>query len=234
MQKRALRMYLAGSMNRHGARMLNPGMPHQALEQARDSVLQSVKVVGCEPLIAGVRREPQAMSAIQEQYFRDLDSDAWAVRESAFNELFRNGADAVETLVAGASYSRPKVRAACIALMDHLGDARCCEALERALRDPSPLVRRHAVHAVGCQKCKSHPLRMDIVGAIVERMLGDSSPRVRRVAAHQIGLQPYDLRAIEALQHVIAVSLDAGLVSRARRALCDQMAHAEPRCAANS
>jgi HEAT repeat protein len=118
--------------------------------------------------------------------------------------------------------------------MDHLGDARCCEALERALRDPSSLVRRHAVHAVGCQKCKPHPLPMDIVGAIVERMLGDSSPRVRRVAAHQIGLQPYDLRAIEALQHVIAVSRDAGLVSRARRALCEQMAHAEPRCAANS
>lgn len=177
-------------------RGLNPGMPHQALEQARDSVLQSVKVVGREPLIAGVGGEPQAMSAIQEQYFRDLDSDAWAVRESAFNEPFRIGADAVETLVAAASHSRPKVRAACIALMDHLGDARCCEALERALRDPSPLVRR--------------------------------------VAAHQIGLQPYDLRAIEALQHVIAVSRDAGLVSRARRALCEQMAHAEPRCAANS
>ena len=174
------------------------------------------------------------MSAIQERYLKDLESDAWPVRKKAFNELFRKGADAVETLVAGASHSKPKVRAACIALMDHLGDASCCEALERALRDSSPLVRRHAVHAIGCQKCKSHPLPIDVLGAIVERMVCDSSPRVRRVAAHQIGLQPYDPRAIEALQNVIAVSRDTGLVSRARRALCEQIAHAEPRNAANS
>lgn len=174
------------------------------------------------------------MSAIHNHYLQDLDSDKWSVRESAFKELFHKGADAVETLVAGASHTRPKVRAACIALMDHLGDSSCCETLERALRDASPLVRRHAVHAVGCQKCKSHPLTIDVLGALVERMLGDSSTRVRRVAAHQIGLQPYDPRAIEALQHVIAVSRDAGLVSRARHAFCEQILRAERSDAAES
>lgn len=174
------------------------------------------------------------MSAIQDRYLQDLDSDAWAVRENAFNELFRYGADAVETLVAGAAHPRPKVRAACIALMDHLGDGRCCQSLERALRDASPLVRRHAVHAVGCQKCKAHPLPMDVVGALVECALNDSSLRVRRVATHQLGLQPYDPRATAALQHVIAESCDAGLVSRARHALGEQLAHAEPRDAADS
>ena len=174
------------------------------------------------------------MSVTQDRSLRDLDSDIWAVRESAFKELFRNGAESVETLVAGASHARPRVRAACIALMDHLGDASCCRSIERALRDASPLVRRHAVHAVGCQKCKSQPLPIDVLGALVERMLADSSPRVRRVAAHQIGLQPYDPRAIEALEHVIAVSRDAGLVSRAKHALCEQISHAERRDAADS
>jgi len=174
------------------------------------------------------------MSALRERCFQDLDSDVWAVRKNAFDELFDNGADAVETLVAGAAHPRPRVRAACIALMDHLGDERCCQSLERALRDASPLVRRHAVHAVGCQKCKSHPLPIDVLGALVERMLGDSSPRVRRVAAHQIGLQPFDPRAIEALQYVMAESHDAGLVSRAERALSEQFARAAQRDAADS
>lgn len=174
------------------------------------------------------------MKAIQDRYLQDLDSNDWSVREKACNELLRTGADAVAMLVTGASHSRPKVRAACVALMDHLGDASCCQALERALRDPSPLVRRHAVHAVGCQKCKSRPLPIDVLGALVERMLRDSSPRVRRVAAHQIGLQPHDPRAVEALQRVIAASHDAGLVSRARRALFEQMVHAESRHTADS
>lgn len=174
------------------------------------------------------------MSAVQDRCLQDLDSDAWAVRETAFHELFRKGADAVQTLVAGASHPKPRVRAACIALMDHLGDASCCGALERALSDASPLVRRHAVHAVGCQKCKSHPLAIDVVGALVKRMLTDSSPRVRRVAAHQIGLQSYDPRAIEALRHVIAENHDAGLVSRAMHALSEQFACAESGDAENS
>jgi len=206
------------------------GMANQALEQTRDSVPRHGDPVGRELLnlaVRQVRRECSLMSAVQNHHLQDLDSDKWSVRESAFKELFRKGADAVETLVAGASHARPKVRAACIALMDHLGDASCCQSLERALRDASPLVRRHAVHAVGCQKCKLHPLPIDIVGTLIERIIGDSSPRVRRVAAHQIGLQPYDPRAIDALQHVIAVSRDAGLVSRARRALCEQMSRAE-------
>ncbi|MFM9025995.1 MAG: HEAT repeat domain-containing protein [Planctomycetaceae bacterium] len=158
--------------------------------------------------------------------FTDLDSDDWAVRERAFTDLFREGAQAVPTLVAGASHRRPRVRAACIALMDHLGDDRCCAALESGLRDASPLVRRHAVHAVGCQRCKVRPLSIDVVGALIERVVNDPSPRVRRVAVHQLGLQPYDPRAIESLERVIAENQGAGLVSRARHALREQCTRA--------
>jgi HEAT repeat protein len=174
------------------------------------------------------------MSTGDERYFRDLDSEAWVIREKAFHDLFNDGAGAVATLVAGVAHPSPKVRAACVALMDHLGDERCYQSLGLALRDSSPLVRRHAVHAVGCQRCKASPLAIDVVGALIERVLVDSSPRVRRVAAHQLGLQPYDPRAIEALERVIAESRDAGLVSRARHAIGEQFAHAEPRDAADS
>jgi len=174
------------------------------------------------------------MNSVDELYFLALDSRVWAIREKAFTDLFNDGARAVATLVAGAAHRSPKVRAACIALMDHLADERCCKSLEHALHDASPLVRRHAVHAVGCQRCKVRPLPIDVVGVLIERVLCDSSQRVRRVAAHQLGLQPHDARAIKALTGVIAESRDAGLVSRARHALSLQQAHAEPNAAADS
>jgi HEAT repeat protein len=165
-----------------------------------------------------------AMKSIDEHSFQDLDSADWAVREQAFGDLFGRGPAAVPTLVIGAADRRPRVRAACIALMDHLADERCCASLESGLRDDSALVRRHAVHAVGCQRCKPQPLAIDVVGALIERASSDSSPRVRRVAVHQLGLQPHDPRAIETLLRVIAESRDAGLVSRARHALREQRA----------
>jgi hypothetical protein len=168
------------------------------------------------------------MKSRDDRYFLALDSDVWSVREKAFTGLFSDGAHAVTTLIAGAEHSRPRVRAACVALMDHLADERCCTSLERALHDASPLVRRHAVHAIGCQRCKGRPLSIDIVGALIERVLYDSNSRVRRVAVHQLGLQPRDGRVIEVLTHVIADRTDAGLVSRAKHALSLHRATAEP------
>lgn len=174
------------------------------------------------------------MSFGDQRSFQDLDSKVWAVRERAFKSLFDEGPDVVATLVAGAAHPSPRVRAACVALMDHLADERCCDALAAALRDTSPLVRRHAVHAVGCQQCKVRPLGIDVVGALVERVSSDPSPRVRRVAAHQLGLQPYDQRAVEVLTRVIATGRDAGLVSRARHALAEQRRKAFTRAADGS
>jgi hypothetical protein len=78
---------------------------------------------------------------------------------------------------------------------------------------------RWADLAIGCQRCKPRPLGIDIVGALIERVTDDPSPRVRRVAAHQLGLQPYDRRAVEALEQVLATARDPGLLSRGRHAL---------------
>lgn len=151
--------------------------------------------------------------------FRDLDSEVWTVRKQAIQRLFNQGERAVATLVAGAVHRSPRVRAACVELMDHLGDERCCEPLRAALRDTSPLVRRHAVHAVGCQRCKVRPLPFDVVELLIERVESDSSSRVRRVAVHQLGLQAWDPRAVDVLTRVISASRDPGLVSRAEQAL---------------
>jgi HEAT repeat protein len=123
-----------------------------------------------------------------------LDAASWPIRHQAFRDLLAQGASSLETLIAGAAHPRPRARAACIALLDHLADERCDDTLRAALCDPSPLVRR--------------------------------------VAAHQLGLQPFDRRAVEALERVLATARDPGLLARARFALGTLRAANAPRQAA--
>jgi HEAT repeat protein len=122
----------------------------------------------------------------------------------------------------GITDTNPLVRAGCAELMDHLGDARCVIPLTHALNDPLSRVRRHAVHSLACQPCKSSPLATDIVALLIERALTDTSIRVRRVSVHQLGLQSYDPRAVAALEQILVESNDGKLLSRARFALQNQ------------
>lgn len=128
----------------------------------------------------------------------------------------------IETILQEMQDADPKVRARATGLLDHLADDRCVDPLQRALEDPSPLVRRHAVHSIGCQQCKVSPLQTDVVGLLVERALHDKSIRVRRVAVHQLGLQAQDARAVHALEAILAQESDQKLRSRAEFALNNQ------------
>ena len=110
----------------------------------------------------------------------------------------------IETLLIEMQDTNPKVRAQATSLLDHFADDRCVDPLRRALTDPSPLARRHAVHSIGCQQCKLKPLEVDIVRLLVERALHDKSLRVRRVAVHQLGLQAQDARAVAALDRKLS------------------------------
>ena len=64
------------------------------------------------------------MHSNDDRTFLALDCEEWAIREKAFTGLFNEGSRAVATLVAGAAHSRPRVRAACVALKPAAGDCR--------------------------------------------------------------------------------------------------------------
>jgi HEAT repeat protein len=145
---------------------------------------------------------------------------------------FAGAQAAAAALVAGLAHPNWRVRKQCAGLMDHLADARCVAPLQRALTDPRVGVRRLALHALGCQPCKTAPLPADVVGLLVERALADPSRPVRRVAVHLLGLQPYDPRAVAALQQILAQATDPKLLSRARHALHAHQQPAAARCPA--
>lgn len=157
------------------------------------------------------------------QHVELLASPDWDERSAAISALFSQGAACLDALVEGLSHPDPQVRLWCADLMDHLADERCSDPLRSALNDPSPDVRRHAVHSLGCQRCKAAPLELDVVRLLRERALHDRSIRVRRVAVHQLGLQPFDSRAVDALQTILRADTDEKLLSRARFALQAQL-----------
>jgi HEAT repeat protein len=156
------------------------------------------------------------------QLVAQLGDPAWEVRSGALGALRECGSSCLEALIAGLAHPNPHVRLWCAELMDHLADDRCAGPLAAALHDPSPRVRRHAVHSLGCQRCKPMALQVDVVALLCATALQDPSMRVRRVAVHQLGLQPHDARAVAALEAIIRRDTDQQLLSRARFALATQ------------
>ena len=146
--------------------------------------------------------------------------DGW---RTAYPLLDRAGPAALDALIAGLAHPRAKVRQWCAALLDHHADARCLPGLVRLLDDPVASVRRHALHALGCQPCKPAPLAVDVVPLLLRRATDDPSVRVRRAAAHLLGCQPPDPRAAAGLAAVAATAGDAKLRRNAQWALAQHL-----------
>lgn len=71
--------------------------------------------------------------------------------------------EAKAALIEGLKHSNSKVRWWCIQLMDHLADeSYLAPLLDTAYNDPTPKNRRHAIHALVCEKCKPDRCRLNI------------------------------------------------------------------------
>lgn len=73
----------------------------------------------------------------------------------------------------------PVVRRLCIQLLDHVIDERGIPVLVKALNDPVPRVRRHALHALTCDRCKPHAIDADVLTPVLERARRDPNDKVR-------------------------------------------------------
>lgn len=125
------------------------------------------------------------------------------VREQADRELPFD-------LIAGAAVEDrdSSVRWQSVMLLDHYDDDRHADAIVRAAHDPVPRVRRHAVHALGCEACKRTTGCVDPVPALKERALHDDNAKVRRHATWALIMRLPDARARGVLQHLAATDSD--------------------------
>ena len=145
----------------------------------------------------------ETLSPWREQVER-LASRDYRVAGAAYETLAQAGTTAMRAVLDGLSHPSPRVRRGCADFLDHQGGDACLKALrEVALQDPVPRVRRAAVHSLGCQRCKAHPLSGDLVELLVQVAESDGSLRVRQEAVYALGLQPLDPRAVAVLRRIL-------------------------------
>jgi len=114
------------------------------------------------------------------------------------------------------------VRWQSVQLLDHYDDDRHFDALVRAAYDPVARVRRHAVHALGCEACKRMVACVDPIPTLADRALHDPNVKVRRHASWALMMRLHDPRARDVLDQLATsdsderVRRDAAWATRAR------------------
>lgn len=98
------------------------------------------------------------------------------------------------------NHPNPAIRWRCLTLLDHLdgGDATPVY-LDRLAHDPVPRVRRHALHALTCDRCSLSPRATDVVPAVAESAQHDPNAKVRRRAREILHRYLPDERAARVL-----------------------------------
>lgn len=139
-----------------------------------------------------------------QQLIELLASPDWRVRQPAFESLTTQGPAAINDLVQGLKHPHSNVRWWCAQMLDHAADDTCVPALFDLLHDPVPRVRRMAVHALACQRCKVAPLQADMTDMLIDFALHDPNLKVRGEAVFGLAFVPADPRVVAALQQVIA------------------------------
>jgi hypothetical protein len=81
-------------------------------------------------------------------------------------------------------HDNPRIRRCCLILLDHLGDERHILVFVAALHaDPVPRNRRHALHALTCQKCKASEMCIDVSAYVKDCAAHDPNQKVRQLAS---------------------------------------------------
>jgi HEAT repeat protein len=112
-------------------------------------------------------------------------------------------------------HPNPKVRYECLGLLDHLADDACVPAILAATADPVPRVRRMAVHALGCQRCKPSELCADLSELLLSVAETDPVWRVRREAIISLVQQAAADRCAERLDAIAEADAHASVRKQA-------------------
>lgn len=182
----------------------------QTKQQRRDVITQETRRVAQE-------RGMEAQEGCE--FLAYLDGAEALMEWAATTVLVERGADSVPSLLEGLVHPNGKIRATCALLLDHVADDRCVAPLLYAIRhDSLEAVRRCALHSLICDGCKSCPLTVDVVSALIEVATQDRSLAVRRRAVFYLSQQHPDVRVRPFLTALRARETDVVLLRRAEYA----------------
>jgi hypothetical protein len=108
----------------------------------------------------------------------------WPVCRDAMQALAAAGSAGMAAALEGLSHAHPDVRRGALGFIDHHATDACVPQLTQiALHDPDPDVRRDALHALLCERCKPTPLQTDVLPLMIQIFRQDANRRVRCTAA---------------------------------------------------
>jgi HEAT repeats len=109
---------------------------------------------------------------------------------AAYRTLFRMGFAAVPAAREGLRHTNADVRYHCLRLLDHFLVPEALSELLGMLRDPDARVRRSALHALACDRCKKgacRPGEAEVLPEALRLLCEDDSGHVRTMAIEVVG-----------------------------------------------
>ena len=105
-----------------------------------------------------------------------------------------------------------KVRRGAAAVVDHIYDIDALHRLVLLAHDPKKKVRRAAVHALGCDRCKGGVNPIDAVPHLVRAAREDRAISVRRIGVLMLAIQAPEKRVARILRKILATESDAKML----------------------
>lgn len=160
-----------------------------------------------------------------ERWVLQLADRDWQRAGEAYRALAAAGEEGEAAAMAGMRYADPRIRRACTGFMDHYGTDAAIPALLEALNDETPKVRREAVHALSCDRCKTSPLCLDTVPTLIAVIKNEPNAKIRCEAVYGLNQRPRDERAIPVLRTLLA---DPETPTRLRQSAHRALRHHDP------
>ena len=110
--------------------------------------------------------------------------------KAALRELMQQGSAATRALQRGLSHEDPAVRVGCCVVLDHHLDESAVPDLLANVTHEDARVRRWAMHALACDRCKEgacRPGEADTIPLAIQMLTDDSDYQVRTAAVHLLG-----------------------------------------------
>jgi len=155
------------------------------------------------------------------------DFDGWvrqlgvpSCRQRARLHLASAGREALPALRRGLGHPEAIVRQQCVRIFDQVVDEASLSDLVVALDDPDAGVRRRALHALACDRCKQNECLPgeDLWVPRAVAFLDDPDPDMRAAAIDALGrVASRSPDVAQALRAVVATDRDTGLRGMARR-----------------
>ena len=119
----------------------------------------------------------------------------------------------------GMGHAHWKVRRGAAAVADHIYDVDTLHRLVLLAHDPKKKVRRAAVQALGCDRCKDGTNPIDAVPHLTRAAREDKAISVRRVAVLMLAIQASEKRIARFLRKILATESDSKMLQWARYGL---------------